>query len=98
MPMTSNVLGKTKCGVGRGGEKGLNLTGNSRTFAKHFVPKSSLFLAVLGLHCCTAGLVSSPAEWGCALAVVQASRCAGFSCCRAWALGHEVSVAVVPRL
>ena len=37
-----------------------------------------LFLAVLGLRCCLHRSSSG----------VRASHCGGFSCCRAWALGH----------
>ena len=37
-----------------------------------------LFLAVLGLHCCTGATLKCG---------VWASHCGGFSCCEAWALG-----------
>ena len=54
-----------------------------------------LFLAALGLHCCTWAF-SSCSEWGgvtlCCGA--QASHCGGFSCCGAWALGMRTSVVV----
>ena len=46
-----------------------------------------IFLAVLGLHCCTQ-VFSSHCEWGLLPSCsVQASHCRGFSCCRAQAQG-----------
>ena len=48
----------------------------------------TLFLAVLGLRCC-AKPFSSCSNWGLLSSwAVWASHCGGFSCCRAWALGH----------
>ena len=44
-----------------------------------------LFFAVLGL-CCYTRAFSNCGEWG-LLFSVQASRCSGFSRCRAWTLG-----------
>ena len=44
----------------------------------YFLSFDYLFLAVLGLPCCT----------GLALVAVWASHRSGFICCRAWALGH----------
>ena len=44
------------------------------------------FLVVLDLHCCEQ--VLSSCRKGGLLSGVQASRCGGFSCCRAWALEH----------
>ena len=48
-----------------------------------------LFLAVPGLCCCVGGLSSSCSQWG-LLSSCQGwvFCCGGFSCCRAWALGH----------
>ena len=47
-----------------------------------------LFLAVLGLRCCT-WVFSSCCEWGLLLSCsAQASHCGGFFCCGAQALGH----------
>ena len=43
-----------------------------------------LFLAVLGLCCCTGFSVVAASVSSCS---VQASHCTGFSCCRAWAPG-----------
>ena len=56
-----------------------------------------LFLAGLGLHCCT-GFSLVVANRGCSSCRVQASHCGGFSCCGAQALGHTGSVVVVPQL
>ena len=43
----------------------------------------SLFLALLGFHCCLQAFSSCSA---------RASHCGGFSCYRAWALGTQASV------
>ena len=57
----------------------------------------NLFLAALGLRCCTqpfllqrAGATLHCGEW--------ASHCGGFSCCGAWALGMWASVVVARGL
>ena len=50
-----------------------------------------LFLAALGLRCCTR-VFSSCGEPGLLCCGVRASHCGGFSCCRAWALGARPSV------
>ena len=56
-----------------------------------------LFLAVLGLHSCMA--FSNYRKWGLlSSCCVTVSYCGGFSCCRAWALGHTGSAAVEHRL
>ena len=56
-----------------------------------------LFLAVLGLHCCTRAfqLRRARAALRCG---ARASHCGGFSCCRAQALGARASVVVVREL
>ena len=57
-----------------------------------------LFLAVLGLCCCTQAF-SSCGEQGATLRCgARASHCSGFSCCRAWALGMGASVVVARGL
>ena len=56
-----------------------------------------VFLAVLGLHCCTQAF-SSPGKWGLLSSVAQASHCSGFSCCRAQALEHVGSAVLDSRL
>ena len=57
-----------------------------------------LFLAVLGL-CCYSGFFSSCGEWGLLSGCgARASHCAGFSCCRAQALGTWTSVVVAHGL
>ena len=54
-------------------------------------------MAVQGL-CCCAGFFSSLSERGLLSSCgAQASHCCGFSC-RAWALGTQASVFVVPGL
>ena len=57
----------------------------------YFFKRINLFLllAVLGLCCVGSSLVAVPA---------QASRCHGFSCCRAWVLGLSGSVVVAHGL
>ena len=58
----------------------------------------NLFLAALGLHCCTRAF-SSRGERGTTLPCgAQASHCDGFSCCRAQALGTRASVVVAHGL
>ena len=47
-----------------------------------------LFLAVLGLLCCAGFSLVAEAGGHSFVAVWQASRCCGFSCCKAQALGH----------
>ena len=54
-------------------------------FLKYFI----LFLAALGLHCCTQAFSSCG---------VRASHCSGFSCCGARALGARASVVVARGL
>ena len=50
-----------------------------------------LFLAVLGLCCCTQAF-SSCSKWGLlSKCMAWASHCSSFSCCRAWALEHKLS-------
>ena len=44
-----------------------------------------LFVAALGLHCCTRAFSSCGK---------RASHCGGFSCCGSWALGVQASVVV----
>ena len=57
-----------------------------------------LFLAALGLRCCTQAF-SSCVEWGLPFIVVhRLPHCGGFSCCGAWALGTRASVVVSHRL
>ena len=52
-----------------------------------------LFLAVLGLCCCTWAF-SSFGEWELlSVCSAQASHCDGFSCCTAWALWRASAVA-----
>ena len=58
-------------------------------FLKKFIYLIYLFLAVLGLRCCTRAF-SSCGE--------QASHCGGFSCCGAQALGAQASVVVAHGL
>ena len=49
----------------------------------------SLFMAVLGLHCCT-GFSQVAASWACSPAAVHWFLiCRGFCCCRSWAVGHK---------
>ena len=56
------------------------------------------FLAALGLHC-WARAFSSYGEWGATLRCgAWASHCGGFSCCGAWAVGAQASVAVARGL
>ena len=62
-------------------------------FSCHFLKKNYLFLAELGLCCCTQAF-SSCGEWGPLCSCAQASHC-GFSCCRTWALGHVAHPLVV---
>ena len=59
------------------------LTLENMLTAFYFLNKFTLFLAVLGLHCC---------EWAFSSCGEQASHCGGFSCCRARALGVRASV------
>ena len=47
-----------------------------------------LFLAVLGLGCCT-GAFSSCSTWGFLFSAETASHCGGVSCCSAQSLGLE---------
>ena len=56
-----------------------------------------LFLAVLGLHCCTRAF-SSYSERGLLFVVVCRLHCGGFSCCGARALGVRASVVVARGL
>ena len=53
-----------------------------------------LFLAELGLCCCT-GLSLVAVSRGYSSCAARASPCGDFSCCRAWALGAQASVVVV---
>ena len=46
-----------------------------------------LLLAVLGLHCCAWAFSSFGEQGRLSSCSVQASRCSGFSCCEALALG-----------
>ena len=57
--------------------------------------KKCFFLAVPGIHRCTQAF-SSCGEWGLLSSWgAQASRCSGFSCCRAQVLGTLASAVVV---
>ena len=56
-----------------------------------------LFLAALGLHCCTQAF-SSCGERSTLCCGAGASHCGGFSCCGARALGTRASVFVVRGL
>ena len=63
-----------------------------------------LCLTALGLHCCM-GLFSSHGEWGLLSSRnTRVSQYGGFTCCRAWAIGHVVflqhvgSVVAVPGI
>ena len=68
--------------------------------------KNYLVLASLCPHCCTWPLSLVEANWSYSLIVTRASRCRGFSCCGAQAVGclgfkqlkHVGSVAVAYRL
>ena len=61
--------------------------------------KINYLLAGLDLCCCTQVFFYSGSEWGplCRRGS-QASCCGGFSCCRAWARGHEGSEVSMCRL
>ena len=54
-----------------------------------------LFLAVLGLCCCTRAFSSCGERVHCG---ARASHCGGFSCCGAWALGAWASVVVARKI
>ena len=63
-----------------------------------FIYVINLFLAVLGVRCCTWAF-SSCGERGLLFVVVRGLLIAsGFSCCRAWALGMRASVVVAHGL
>ena len=62
-----------------------------------FLKLMHVFLAALGLHCCTQAF-SSSGKWGLLSGVTQASHCSGFSCWRARALEHVGSVVLDSRL
>ena len=67
-------------------------------FFNKFIYYFILFLAALGLRCCT-WTFSSCGDRGATLRCgVRASHCSGFSCCRAWALGVQASVVAARRL
>ena len=68
----------------------------SSFFKNKFIYLINLFLAALGLHCCTWAF-SSCGERG-LLFIARASHCSGFSCCRARALGAQASVVVARGL
>ena len=57
-----------------------------------------IFLAALGLHCCAWAFLWLRGAGATLRCNVRASRCSGFSCCRAWALGVQPSVVVAHRL
>ena len=62
-----------------------------------FLKKINLFLAALGLCCCTRAFL----QWRAGATLhcgAQASHCGGFSCCGAWSLGARASVVVVHGL
>ena len=51
----------------------------------------NLFLVMLDL-CCCAGVFATCGEWGLVSSCSGwASHCSGFSCCRAWVLGLDLS-------
>ena len=54
-----------------------------------------LFMAVLGLRCCSWALWRAGATLQCS---VRASHCSGFSCCGARDLGAQASAVVACRL
>ena len=64
-------------------------------FFNKFIYFIYLFLAALGLCCCTQAF-SSFGEQG--LFIVARAYCSDFSCCRAWTLGTWGSVVVARRL
>ena len=53
-----------------------------------------LFLAALGLRCCTRDFSSCHERGSTLHCGARSSHCGGFSCCRAWALGAQASVVV----
>ena len=57
-----------------------------------------LFLAVLGLRCCTQAFLWLQRAGATLCCGAQASHCSGFSCCRTWALGMWASVVVARGL
>ena len=57
-----------------------------------------LFLAALGLRCCTRAFSSCKRAGATLHCSARASHCGGLSCCRARAPGAWASVAVAPRL
>ena len=73
-----------------GKKEGVSSLGSNATdYIFSFLLIDLLFLPVLGLHCFVVWAFSSCSEWGLlSYCGVWASYCSGFSCCRAWALGH----------
>ena len=65
----------------------LNLAGVSISLHS-FLKNIYLFLAMLGLHCCT-GFSLVVESWGDSSLGAQTSHCSGFSCSGAQVLGHE---------
>ena len=57
-----------------------------------------LFLAALGLSCCTQAFSSCEEQGLLSSCSAQVSYCGDFSCCRTWTLGIWASVAAVHRL
>ena len=56
-----------------------------------------LFMAALGLRCCTQAF-SSCVAWGLLFIAVRGPHCCGFSCCGAWVLSAQASVVVAHGL
>ena len=67
-------------------------------FLKIYLFYLYLFLATLGLRCCVRAFSLVAASGGALRCSTRASRCGGFSCCGAWALGARASVVVVRGL
>ena len=67
-------------------------------FGNDFFFFFNLFLAALGLCCCTQAFSLVAAKGATLRCSVRASHCGGLSCCRAQALGAWASVVVACRL
>ena len=69
-----------------------------KQIAVYFFNFYLFILGVLGLHCHAQAFSSCSEQKLLSSCGLRASHCSEFSFCRAWALGSQASVVVVPRL